>query len=252
MSPGRLYLVPNALGPGDLPTVLPAATAGIAARLDYFIGENAKSTRAFLKRVDAMAPLERPIQQIEIAELDVATPDAALPRLLAPIVAGRDGGLVSEAGCPAVADPGATLVRLAHRQGIEVCPLVGPSALLLALMASGLDGQRFAFNGYLPTDARARADAIREAERRSAQLHQTQLFIETPYRNLALFAALVEHCRPDTLLAVACDLTLDSQWIASRPVSAWRGTTVDLQKRPTVFLLLAAAGSGRRQSNEKV
>ena len=128
-------------------------------------------------------------------------------------------------------------------------PLVGPSALLLALMASGLDGQRFAFNGYLPTDARERATAIRDAERRSAQLHQTQLFIETPYRNAALWAALVEHCRSDTLLAVACDLTLDSQWIGSRPVSAWRGVMVDLQKRPTVFLLLAAAGG---QSNEKV
>lgn len=241
MSAGRLYLVPNALGAGDLQAVLPTTTASVAASLGYFIGENAKSTRAFLKRVDAVVPLALPLQRIEIVELDVSTPEQALPRLLGPIVAGRDGGLVSEAGCPAVADPGATLVRLAHRHGIDVRPLVGPSALLLALMASGLDGQRFAFNGYLPSDARERVDAIREAERRSASLHQTQLFIETPYRNQPLFASLVEHCRPDTLLCIACDLTLDTQWIRSQAASAWRGTTVDLHKRPTVFLLLAAA-----------
>ncbi len=239
MSAGRLYLVPNALGPGTLRAVLPVETSAIAASLDYFIGENAKSTRVFLKRVDAVVPLAKPIQQIEIAELDVATPANALPALLAPILAGRDAGLVSEAGCPAVADPGATLVRLAHRHGIDVRPLVGPSALLLALMASGLDGQRFAFNGYLPTDARERAEAIQQAERRSIQLHQTQIFIETPYRNLALFAALLDSCRPDTLLCVACDLTLETQWIASRTAKAWKGTTVDLHKRPTVFLLLA-------------
>lgn len=237
---GTLYLIPNALGPGDLQAVLPAATLVFAARLDYFIGENAKSTRAFLKRVDAVVPLGKPIQRIDIVELDVATPLQRLPTLLAPVVAGRDGGLVSEAGCPAVADPGATLVRLAHRHGIVVRPLVGPSSILLALMASGLDGQRFAFNGYLPTDAAARVDAIREAERQSARLRQTQIFIETPYRNHALFASLVEHCRPDTLLSIACDLTLETEWVAARPASAWRGATVDLQKRPTVFLLLAA------------
>ena len=244
MSAGKLWLLPNALGPGDLRDVLPDATSRIAAGLDYFIGENAKSTRAFLKRVDAVVPLARPIQQIAIAELDVSTPEQALPALLAPIVAGRDGGLVSEAGCPAVADPGAKLVRLAHRHGIDVRPLVGPSALLLALMASGLDGQRFAFNGYLPTDPGERGEAIREAERRSTQLHQTQLFIETPYRNGALFAALVAHCRPDTLISVACDLTLPSQWIASRTAKGWQGATVDLQKRPTVFLLLSVHRTG--------
>jgi 16S rRNA (cytidine1402-2'-O)-methyltransferase len=243
MTAGKLYLVPNALGPGDLRRVLPTETSVIAASLDYFIGENAKSTRAFLKRVDAVVPLAKPIQLITIAELDVSTREQALPALLAPIIAGRDGGLVSEAGCPAVADPGATLVRLAHRHGIDVRPLVGPSALLLALMASGLDGQRFAFNGYLPTDGRERADAIREAETRSSRLRQTQIFIETPYRNPALFAALIEHCRIDTMLCLACDLTTDTQWVRTRTTRQWRGEAPDFDKRPTVFLLLSADAS---------
>jgi len=246
LASGTLYLVPNALGPGDLQAVLPAEVARIAAGLDYWIGEDAKATRAFLKRIEALVPLARSIQQIDIVELDVSTPASALPSLLAPIRSGRNGGLVSEAGCPAIADPGATLVRLAHRHGITVHPLVGPSSIVLALMASGLDGQRFAFNGYLPTDARERMDAIREAEKRSSQLKQTQVFIETPYRNQALFAALVEHCRPDTLICVASDLTLATQSIASRAASAWRGITLDLQKRPTVFLLLAETAKTRR------
>ena len=236
---GVLYLIPNALGDGALQAVLPAQTSAIAARLDYFVGENAKSTRALLKRVDEVAPLARPVREIEIVELNVSTPSDTLPALLAPIQKGRDGGLVSEAGCPAVADPGAGLVRLAHQHGIEVRPLVGPSALLLALMASGLDGQRFAFNGYLPTDAEERAKAIGDFERLSSQHRQTQIFIETPYRNQVLLGAMLEHCKPTTLLCVACDLTLDTQAIATRRVEQWRGKTVDLHKRPTVFLMLA-------------
>ncbi len=237
--PGALYLIPNALGPGALQAVLPAQTSSIAARLDYFVGENAKSTRAFLKRVDEVEPLEKPLREIEIVELNVSTAAAALPALLAPIAQGRDGGLVSEAGCPAVADPGAGLVRLAHRHGVEVRPLVGPSAILLALMASGLEGQRFAFNGYLPTDTGERAKAIRDFERLSAQYRQTQIFIETPYRNHALLAALLEYCKPQTLLCVARDLTLASQSIGTQSIDDWRGATIDLHKRPTVFLMLA-------------
>ncbi len=236
---GVLYLIPNALGDGALQAVLPAQTSAVAARLHYFVGETAKSTRAFLKRVDEVAPLARPLREIEIVELNVSTSSDALPALLAPILHGRDGGLVSEAGCPAVADPGAGLVRLAHGQGIEVRPLVGPSSIVLALMASGLDGQRFAFNGYLPTDGAQRAKAIRDFERLSTQHRQTQIFIETPYRNQALLTALLEHCKPSTLLCVARDLTLDSQAIATRSVERWRGTTMDLHKRPTVFLMLA-------------
>ena len=237
--PGVLYLIPNALGPGALQSVLPAQTSTIAARLDYFVGEDAKSTRAFLKRVGEVVPLEKPLREIEIVELDVSTSSDVLPALLAPIVMGRDGGLVSEAGCPAVADPGAGLVRMAHQHSIEVRPLVGPSAILLALMASGLDGQRFAFNGYLPTDAVERVKAVHAFEQLSAKHRQTQIFIETPYRNRALLAALLEHCKPQTLLCVARDLTLESQSIATRSIEGWRATTIDLHKRPTIFLMLA-------------
>ena len=236
---GALYLVPNALGPAPLVDVVPMATAAVAARLDYFIGENAKSTRAFLKRVDAIVPLARPIQEIRIEILDTSTPASALPALLAPVLDGQDAGIVSEAGCPGIADPGAVLVRLAHERGVEVRPLVGPTSLLLALMASGLDGQRFAFGGYLPTDAAARIRAIRDAEERSKRERQTQVFIETPYRNRVLLAALVECCRPDTLISVACDLTQPSQWIATKTARQWKGVEADFDKRPTVFMLLA-------------
>lgn len=243
LASGVLYLIPNALGAGSLQSVLPAQTAAIAARLDCFIGENAKSTRAFLKRVAEVAPLRHALQDIAISELHLGTHRDELPRMLEPIAAGRDAGLVSEAGCPAVADPGAELVRLAHLRGVLVRPLVGPSAILLALMASGLDGQRFAFNGYLPIDAARRVSAIRDCERRSANECQTQIFIETPYRNRVLLVALAQTCAPDTLICVAADLTLDTESIATRPAHAWRYNQPDLDRRPTVFLLLAAARS---------
>ena len=165
--PGTLYLIPNTLGPldaapGCLNGLLPTQVQALTSSLDYFVAENAKTARAFLKLIAIDHPLAKPLQEIEIAELNVNTPAAALTQLLAPLLAGRDAGLVSEAGVPAVADPGADLVRLAHHHGIAVRPLVGPSSLLLAVMASGLNGQSFAFNGYLPTDAALRTKRIRE------------------------------------------------------------------------------------------
>lgn len=237
---GTLYLIPNALGDGDataLATVLPASAIARTASLGYFIGENAKTTRAFLKRVGTT----RPIQDIEIRELNVNTPAGELERLLAPIVAGADGGLVSEAGCPAVADPGALLVRLAHDRNVKVVPLVGPSSILLALMASGLNGQRFAFQGYLPVDPGERAKRLRELEQHSRKANETQIFIETPYRNRALLDTLLATCAPSTRVAVAVDLTLDTETIVSRPISAWKkeAGALDLHKRPAIFLLLA-------------
>ena len=246
--PGILYLIPNTLGPtlsapGALNHVLPEQVQALTASLDYFVAENAKTARAFLKLVAIDHPLGRPLQEIEIAELNVNTPAAALAGLLAPLLAGRDAGLVSEAGVPAVADPGADLVRLAHQHGITVRPLVGPSSLLLSVMASGLNGQSFAFNGYLPTDAAARTKRVKELELRSRVEKQTQLLIETPYRNAAMLEALVGACQPSTLICVATDLSLDTESVRTLTAAKWKGLLAtdkapDFHKKPTVFLLL--------------
>ncbi|GAC1408289.1 MAG: SAM-dependent methyltransferase [Burkholderiaceae bacterium] len=259
---GTLYLIPNTLGTaGDSPTptlnqVIPKQVQVLTASLSYFIAENAKTTRAFLNLVAAAHTLARPMQEIRISELNVNTPAAALPALLAPLLEGENGGLISEAGVPAVADPGANLVRLAHEHGIVVAPLVGPSSLLLAVMASGLNGQSFAFHGYLPVDAAQRLKRIREIESRSRQEKQTQLFIETPYRNQVLFDSLVGHCYPDTLLCVATDLTLPTEMIRTRPVAHWKqvradGKAPNLHRKPTVFLLLAEQAKGRFPEGRK-
>lgn len=248
--PGILYLIPNTLGLPDasqadcLAQVIPVEVQAITARLDYFIAENAKTTRAFLKLVATAFPLAKSLQEIQIGTLNVNTDPAALPALLEPVIAGQDAGLISEAGVPAVADPGANLVRLAHKQGIRVKPLVGPSSLLLAVMASGLNGQSFAFNGYLPTDPAQRSKRIKMLEERSRQDKQTQLFIETPYRNAALLQALLAHCRSDTLVCIATDLSLETESVKTQTVGQWSrelasGKMPDFQKRPTVFLLLA-------------
>jgi 16S rRNA (cytidine1402-2'-O)-methyltransferase len=247
--PGTLFLIPNTLGPldaaaGALSHIIPEAVQATASQLDYFVAENAKTARAFLKLVALGHPLARPLQEIEIAELNVNTPPAALAGLLAPLLAGRDAGLVSEAGVPAVADPGADLVRLAHQHGIQVRPLVGPSSLLLAIMASGLNGQSFAFNGYLPTDAAQRTRRIQQLEVRSRGEKQTQLLIETPYRNGAMLDALAAACQPGTLVCVATDLTLPTESVRTLSAAAWKtriaaGKGPDFHKKPTVFLFLA-------------
>lgn len=242
--PGTLYLIPNSLGPGELSPVIPEPVRARTAQLDCFVAENAKTARAFLKAVAATHPLQTVLQEIDIRELNVNTPAAHLPALLEPLLAGRDAGLLSEAGVPAVADPGAELVRLAHQQGITVRPLVGPSSLLLALMASGLNGQSFAFHGYLPTDANDRAARIRQLEQRSRQEKQTQLLIETPYRNDAILEALATHCAPGTLVCVATDLTLPSESVRTASAQQWKkeiaaGKAPEIRKRPTVFLFLA-------------
>ena len=246
---GTLYLVPNTLGHAHddaqpLAHIIPEEVQAITAKLGYFIAENAKTTRAFLKLVSSAHPLAQPMQQIAIAELNVNTKADALPALLKPILDGQDGGLISEAGVPAVADPGANLVRLAHQLGIPVKPLVGPSSLLLAVMASGLHGQSFAFNGYLPTDAAERAKRIKALEERSKKDFQTQIFIETPYRNGALLEALAAACKPDTLICIATDLTGPTESVKTQTAAKWKsqlaaGKMPDFQRKPTVFLLLA-------------
>ena len=242
--PGTLYLIPNALGPGDLEQVIPAPVRAITAGLDSFIAENAKTARAFLKTVATTHPLQTVLQQIEIRELNVNTRTDELPSLLAPLLAGKNVGLLSEAGVPAVADPGADLVRLAHAKDITVRPLVGPSSLLLALMASGLNGQSFAFHGYLPTDTDARAARIRQLEQRSRQEKQTQILIETPYRNDAMLQALATNCSSQTLICVATDLTLPSESVRTAQAQQWKQEIAasrlpEFRKKPTVFLFLA-------------
>ena len=247
--PGTLYLIPNTLGPTDaaphaLSNVLPEQVQDVASKLDYFVAENAKTARAFLKLVAIDHPLARPLQDIRIAELNVNTPPQALAALLQPLLDGQDAGLVSEAGVPAVADPGADLVRLAHGHGVPVRPLVGPSSLLLAVMASGLNGQSFAFNGYLPTDAAQRSKRIAQLEARSRAEKQTQLLIETPYRNGAMLEAIVNGCQPGTLVCVATDLTLATESVRTLTAAKWKGLLAagkmpEFHKKPTVFLLLA-------------
>lgn len=236
MSPGRLILVPAWLSEDTPPQdVVPAAVLERIRALDTFVVENARSARRFL----AACGHPRPLREIAMAELNEHTPAAQVPQLLEPLLAGRDLGVLSEAGVPAVADPGALLVAAAHARGITVMPLVGPSSILLALMASGLEGQRFRFMGYLPADAGARRAAIVELERQSARLAETQIFIETPYRNDALLADVIQACRGSTRLAVAADLTGPAQWIRMARIDEWRAAPQTPGKRPAIFLVLA-------------
>jgi 16S rRNA (cytidine1402-2'-O)-methyltransferase len=232
---GTLYLLPNTLGDTPAETVIPAAALHRARALDYFVAENPKSARAFLKRIG----FPRPLQELRIERLDHNTPPGEIAPLLEPVLGGKDAGLLSEAGLPAVADPGAALVRLAHEQGVRVVPLSGPSSILLALSASGLDGQRFAFHGYLPVKHAALVATLKELERQSRRLAQTQIFIETPYRNDATLAAMLRTLSDDTLVCVAADLTLESEIVKTRSAAAWRQRAPALKGRPAVFLLSA-------------
>lgn len=246
---GTLYLIPNTLGQdadssNPLAHIIPETVQRMTAQLDHFVAENAKTTRAFLKTLNQFHPLCKPLQELQISELNINTPVEALDSLIQPLLAGHDIGLISEAGVPAVADPGANLVRLAHQKNIKVKPLIGPSSLLLGLMGSGLNGQSFAFNGYLPTDAAARAKRIKELEDRSRKDKQTQLFIETPYRNAAMLEALVNSCQAQTSICVATDLSLASETIITTSAAEWKrrlqqNRAPDFHKKPTVFLFLA-------------
>ncbi len=251
---GRLFLVPAPLDFGcatqtPLQDVLPPGTLTVASRLEHWVCENAKSARAYLKRVGEIQPLSCAIQALKIQELprevhkkgDHSGSFDARP-LLAPALAGYDMGLLSEAGMPAVADPGSSVVRAAHELGMEVVPLVGPVSLLLALAASGLSGQNFAFVGYLPTDASLRVQRIKTLESLALKTGQTQLFIETPYRNTALLQALLQTLQPNTRLAVSSGLTLSSATTLSSSVKRWKQQTQTLHNdTPAVFALGADA-----------
>lgn len=239
---GTLYLIPCTLGDTPASQVLPQHVIAIARRLQYFVVEQTKTARQFLSTLEP----EHAIQSLHFVTLNQHTAPQERAAMLSPLLAGHDMGVISEAGCPGIADPGADLVELAHRKGIRVVPLVGPSSILLALMASGLNGQCFAFQGYLPIDEMERKQRIVALEAESAKRHQTQLFIETPYRNERMYAALLANCRPQTLLCVATDITCSSEQIATHTVAQWKQRPAPvLNKRPSLFLLLAASPSGR-------
>ena len=233
---GTLYLIPVTLGDDNITKVLPADVVSIAQQLDTFVVESEKSARHFLSTIKTV----KPVRELSLNLLNEHTEDKDISALLAPLLAGKDIGLMSDAGCPGVADPGAKLVELAHQKGIRAVPFVGPSSILLSLMASGLNGQQFAFLGYLPVDKTLRNQKLKEIEKRSLTHKETQLFIETPYRNQHMLEAILSVCQPNTKLCVACDISLSTEMIVTKPIANWKKTPLpDLHKRPTVFLLLA-------------
>ena len=232
---GKLYLFPSPLGDNEPREVIPGPVLDRMLEIRTFVVEEVRTARRFLSR----AGLKGHIGELEFHELNEHTQPKEVEALADLFQDGQDVGLITEAGLPAVADPGALLVALCHRRGIEVVPFTGPSSLMLALMASGLDGQSFAFCGYLPAKTDERRSAIRTVEKRSSQLHQTQLFIETPYRNDSLMADLLASCRDDTRLCIAADLTLPTATIRTRTVREWKKAPIEIGKRPCVFLLLA-------------
>lgn len=230
---GTLHLIPVTLGGDDVRAALPPATLGIVTALDYFIVENEKNARRFLKN----APHPRPLRQLQLELFDKSGDAARAMRLLHPLDTGRNAGVLSEAGCPGIADPGALLVEAAHRMGLRVVPHIGPSSLLLALMASGFNGQRFAFHGYLPVPQDRCRNEIARLERESRAFDMTQIFIETPHRNDALLQTLLETCDGKTRLCIASDLTLATEAVRSAPISEWEKEKTELGRRPSVFLL---------------
>jgi len=233
---GTLYLLPAPLSADTPPeAVVPGPVLLRIRSLDRFVVENAKSARAWLRACGH----PKPVRELSISELNEHTPAAAVATLLEPVFAGHDLGLLSEAGMPAVADPGAALVAAAHARGVCVVPCVGPSSILLALAASGLDGQRFRFAGYLPAETPARRAALAEIEKRSAKDRETQVFIETPYRNDAMLKDILGACRADTRIAVAAELTSPREWIVMDTVAGWKKRAAALGKRPAIFLLAA-------------
>lgn len=228
-----LYLIPSTLGDTPVERVLPPYNTEIVSRLRFFIVENVRTARRFLKKCHA----DIDIDKLTFYELNKHTDRNDIPEFLQPLKEGNSMGIISEAGCPAVADPGAEIVALAHREGYKVVPLVGPSSPLLALMASGFNGQNYAFHGYLPIDSNERAKAIKKLETHAYNENQTQLFIETPYRNQKLAEDILLHCKPQTRLCIAMNITCEDEYIATKTVKEWKNRLPDMNKKPCVFLL---------------
>jgi 16S rRNA (cytidine1402-2'-O)-methyltransferase len=232
MKIGILYMIPSFLSEENT-TVIPDNTKKILFSLDHFIVENEKSARHFLKA----AGYPKPLQQLHLQVLNEHTKPEEIPGLLKPLLAGMNAGIISEAGCPGIADPGSDLVKLAHEKNIDVIPLVGPSSILLALMSSGMNGQRFIFLGYLPREKSLRVKAIRELEKNCMTKNETQIFIEAPYRNAQLLDDILNTCNAETRLCIAVDLTSPSQLVKTLTIKEWKKRIPDIQKRPVVFLV---------------
>lgn len=229
---GTLFLIPTVLAENTAAAVIPQDVQALCKEIGHYVCENARTSRRFISSLK----LGINIEELHIEELNKDTPDAAVPRLMAPLLEGHDVGLLSEAGCPAVADPGARAVAQAHKMGIRVVPLVGPSSILLALMASGMNGQEFAFSGYLPVKNPQRTQAIKELEKK-ARAGQSQIFMETPYRNMAFLSDLLQACQPDTQLCLAANITAPEEFISTRSIAQWRKQLPDLHKQPTIFIM---------------
>ena len=232
---GNLYLIPTTLGDNEPLEVLPISIKRAIENINYFIVENEKTARRFIKKISPRK--SQPTLHIEL--LNKYTEPSSIPAFLNPCEQGEDIGILSEAGCPGIADPGSDVVAIAHEKGIKVIPLVGPSSILLALMASGLNGQSFAFNGYLPIDSKERKSEIKAMEKLSREKDQTQIFIETPYRNDALYAEFLKTLSKNTMLCIASDITLPTEQITTKTVAQWKTTEVSLHKRPSIFIIQA-------------
>jgi 16S rRNA (cytidine1402-2'-O)-methyltransferase len=233
---GKLYLIPATLGECSVDAVLPANVKSIISKLNIFIVENIRTARRYIRKIDA----DKSIDDITFFVLNKHTKKEQLPEFLAPISEGRDVGIITEAGVPGIADPGEDVVRMAHEQEINVVPLIGPSSITLALMGSGLNGENFAFNGYLPIQSNERIKKLKMLEKRSHQEKQTQIFMETPYRNNQLIRDILEHCRDHTLLCIASNITLKNESIQTKTIKNWKKSVPDLNKQPAIFLLYAS------------
>lgn len=234
-STGRLFLIPSILGDNEPLEVLPISIKGAIESIDHYVVENEKSARRFIKKISP----RKSQSKLKIETLNKFTEPAAIPTFLRPCLDGYDIGVLSDAGCPGIADPGADMVKIAHEKNIRVIPMVGPSSILLAMMASGFNGQNFAFTGYLPIENAERKKAIKNLEKTSRETQQAQIFIETPYRNDKLFEELLKTLSGNTRLCVACDITLPSEQIATKTVSEWKHMKWELHKRPTIFIVQA-------------
>jgi 16S rRNA (cytidine1402-2'-O)-methyltransferase len=232
---GKLFLIPTTLGDSEPLEVLPISIKKTIEQVDHYIVENEKTARRFIKKINSKK--SQPGLHIEL--LNKYTEPDIISSFLDPCLAGLNVGILSEAGCPGIADPGADVVKIAHEKNIRVVPLVGPSSIVLAMMASGLNGQNFAFNGYLPIDSKERKNAIKKFEKISRDINQSQLFIETPYRNDKLLEELLRTLANGTMLCIACDITLPTEYIVTKPIGTWKKEIVNLHKRPTLFIFQA-------------